>query len=151
MKPAPIHGGDVILFDTFKIDGLRKRCVRQKCIKWIYYGMPTSHQSIVYRVSVLDMYKFSAKYRMAGDYDNLCLLFAKNVTFHSVNKAVSVFHNDGVSVERFEVSAFEAYESRNERFPFLPKIFNLSILMINIFVKIFKLRRLPRSNFFGDL
>lgn len=72
------YPSDLILFG-FKYHNTLKY---PKPLFWRFWGMPTSHQAMVYSRSLLFENKYDTKYKLAGDYDNfmkICTL-AKKIT-----------------------------------------------------------------------
>jgi len=93
------NDSEVLLFGHEKIYPFfaPSRICAPKSSKSIPYGMPTSHQSIVYKTSVLKQYPFDEGYKLASDYAHLCLLFILNLKFRSYPLTLSSFYLDGVT------------------------------------------------------
>jgi glycosyltransferase involved in cell wall biosynthesis len=93
------NDSDVILFGHQKIYPLFPftRICQPRRHASIPYGMPTSHQSIVYKTSILKKSPFDERYKLASDYAHLCLLFKLNLKFASCPRTLSSFYLDGVS------------------------------------------------------
>lgn len=90
---------DVYLFGHKKVYPvlIRSRDCASKSFSCIPYGMPTSHQSIVYRTSLLRYHCFDETFPLASDYAHLCVLFKCRYSFCNSNLILSSFYLDGVT------------------------------------------------------
>jgi putative colanic acid biosynthesis glycosyltransferase len=61
--------------------------------------MPTLHQGILYKRSVLNKIKFSLKYKICGDFENFCAIFMRN-NFTTYDFIISELIAGGVSTNK---------------------------------------------------
>lgn len=59
--------------------------------------MPTVHQSMFFKRSVLQEFPFDNTFRICGDYDNFAKIFSKGLHFRTSTDVFSVFYAGGVS------------------------------------------------------
>ena len=90
---------DVILFAHKKLyqANLISRICPSKPPQSIPFGMPTSHQSIVYRTSILKSIMFDESYRLSSDFAHLCLLYTMRYNISVSPVVLSCFSLDGVT------------------------------------------------------
>ena len=108
--------------------GLRDRI--PKNINYIYFGMPSHHQSIIYSSETLKKFNFSLNYKFASDYEQLCRLFLDEKLFLVYYNVLSIFSNDGVSLSKAKESRLEAMEIRSKILK-VPYFINLLIYLIH--------------------
>jgi len=62
--------------------------------------MPTVHQSIFYKKSVLLKHNFNTSYRICGDYENFAAIYANGFHFKQVEQPFAIFYAGGLSSKR---------------------------------------------------
>lgn len=92
------HNSAGLAYSAFVNYGLgrgRMLTARQVIIK--NPRMPTVHQSIFYRRSVLLKYDFNTEFLICGDYENFSRILVDGLTFRPISEVFSIFCSDGVS------------------------------------------------------
>ena len=85
--------GDHWVCGSARSDGHNKA----KHFEHIYMDMFCCHQSVVFRKDCLIEEPFSLRYGTAGDFENLCRLYKKKVSFKKVPVIISKYRAGGVS------------------------------------------------------
>jgi len=87
---------DIILFAHKKIyrGNICRVCYTKKPAS-IPFGMPTSHQSIIYKTKVLNETNYDESFQFASDYAHLCLLYKRCYSFSISTLVLSCFYLDG--------------------------------------------------------
>lgn len=65
--------------------------------KWLWWGMPTSHQAILFRRDFLDPDRYDESLKIAGDYDLVLRLVKKGATIRTTMIPICVSDGTGVS------------------------------------------------------
>jgi glycosyltransferase involved in cell wall biosynthesis len=65
--------------------------------KWLWWGMPTSHQAILFRREFLDKVRYDEHLKIAGDYDLVLKLVKKGATIKTTPVPICVADGTGVS------------------------------------------------------
>lgn len=71
--------------------------VHSRCVKRQSPCMPTVHQSMFFKRSVLLDFPLDISYKICGDYDNFARIFSSGLTFRVCDDLFSVFYVGGVS------------------------------------------------------
>lgn len=85
--------GDSFEVDRWEVPHLR----RARPVWWIWLGMPTTHQAMLFRRDALPSYE--TRYRLSGDYAAVTKLFVvhRGADFHHLPQALCHFHLGGRS------------------------------------------------------
>lgn len=65
--------------------------------KWLWWGMPTSHQAILFRREYLSHGPFDEKLKIAGDYDLVVKLVSQGANVVTTTLPICIFDGTGVS------------------------------------------------------
>lgn len=66
-----------------------------KPLIWRYWGMPTSHQAMVYARKLLEQNIFDTNYKLAGDYDNFMKICKITNKINIINEILIINENYG--------------------------------------------------------
>lgn len=75
----------------------RWRFKRPRSRRWLFWGMPTHHQAILFSRAAIGEKPYNTHYRIAGDYDLLCRLAASGAQFNVTDMNVCLFEGGGLS------------------------------------------------------
>ncbi len=67
----------------------------------VWYGMPTHHQAMVFRRQELPSPPYDTSFKIGADYDLICRLYARGISFDCVHIAMCAFDLTGVSSARY--------------------------------------------------
>lgn len=84
------------------VDSLETRMFHRmpRPIENIWYQMPTSHQSILVRLTVQQSYRFDIRYRWCADHDMLARIYRDGGTFINGNVLLCVFDCSSSGIHR---------------------------------------------------
>jgi glycosyltransferase involved in cell wall biosynthesis len=85
------HSSDLMLFG-FKYQNHLKY---PKPLFWRFWGMPTSHQAMVYSRKLLLENIYDTKFKLAGDYDNFMKICTLTKKINNVNELLIINENYG--------------------------------------------------------
>lgn len=142
-----LNAGDVLNGNVFSDDWLppyfidcvvkNGNVLKNKKIKKVTTGMPTSHQAIVFKNKKL---YYDERYKISADYEFLI----KNGIDENLpvkKNAVAIYDNDGISSNKYWIRDFETAEIMLKKFGYTPAMFFLSKQVIkNIIKMLFKWR-----------
>ena len=96
---ARVHRKDqsVLLFDFVLDVAGRKISRRARRPLYIYHGLPTSHQAILYPSEPLRTQCYNTKYRVAADYELTARLWSEGMEFVRVGLTLAEFGPGGMS------------------------------------------------------
>lgn len=81
---------------------------------YIYHGMPSNHQSIVFAKDVFAISMFDQGYKVCGDYAHLSALFMSGVDARCFRHAATKFHSGGTSSRNFVTLFYEPMKVQRE-------------------------------------
>lgn len=114
------YDSDLVLFG-FKYNG-KSRFSRQAW--WIYWSLPTSHQSIIYKRWIFVNNKYDLKYRYASDYDHFFRLWKIGVKITQVPLVLTENETYGSDLNISIVQKEYLQILKNHLFPFLAVLIN---------------------------
>jgi len=91
---------DVVLCNYELAAGRKIISRRARPPEYLRYGLPTSHQAIIYRREILGPEPYRAALSIVGDYELTARLWRSGATFARSNVFVSRFHSGGSSSQR---------------------------------------------------
>lgn len=103
---------DIIYGDSY--EKLNKRIFYKKArnYKFVWYGMFTHHQSILYRRKMLLSYPYSEDLVIASDYDTTAKLISLKFSCLYTNMAICIFTAGGLSSTSFSIGLKEQMYTR---------------------------------------
>ncbi len=116
---------DVYLFDFFYNNKKRKA----KPIWWRFWSLPTSHQSILYKKSILDYINYDENFRFAADFKHFIDITKLNLRFKYVNEILSM--NESYGSDKF------IYEVKKEYYKILLDNTNIYVAFLINWFKFF--------------
>jgi len=109
--------------------------VKAKPILYIYHSLPTSHQAIFYKRSLIDKQRYNLTYTVSSDYHFTSKFIKKtncikDKNYLIVDKTISIFEYNGLSRNNLPLLYKDAFNIQKE-------IFNLNIIfrLLSYFLK----------------
>jgi len=92
--------------------------IKPKIVSPSNLRMPSVHQSMFYKNTILNEYEYSIDYKICGDFEHACRIISDNLIFLRSGIVFSVFGSDGISSLRplllFKESFFISNKFSNE-------------------------------------
>ena len=100
---------DVFFLDALRIsENRRETRVNAKSPWYIYYSLPSIHQSIIYSRSVYEKYRYDTSFRICGDYAFTAAMYRDGCSCVAIPALFSKFHMGGASSVHKDILASEA-------------------------------------------
>lgn len=93
-SPSDVAG---LAFDAIMKIGSKSFLINSRNVDPKYPRMPTIHQSMIFKKSVMKDFLFSKEFKICGDYDNFARIFMSGYIFLPVSNVLAVFCAGGVS------------------------------------------------------
>jgi putative colanic acid biosynthesis glycosyltransferase len=98
-----------MLLCSYWLDFGRRRLLRRpRSASYIWHGLPTSHQAILYPGQTVRAAKYDVRYTMAADYEITARLIAQGVDVDVIDIAIATFYSGGMSYTGAQTVAKEA-------------------------------------------
>jgi putative colanic acid biosynthesis glycosyltransferase len=110
----------ILFFDYEMVTGKRSISRRSRRPTYIWHGLPTSHQAILYRRQSIPAHGYPSEYRMAGDYALTALMLRDRAIVAREGRRIARFDGGGFSATHARLIAIEA-RSVQESILFLPR------------------------------
>jgi len=81
---------------------------------YIWHGMPTSHQAMIFNANLIMSIPYDTKYKISGDYYLLAKAFERGFTANINLDCMSTFQVGGASFQSPKLLIFEAWKIRRE-------------------------------------
>jgi len=85
---------------------------KARSIKWIWYGMFTHHQAMIYKLSVIDLLRYKLKYPIGADYAFTAEFLKRTDSTLRVTFPVCVFEQGGMSSSNTKQGARDQWDIR---------------------------------------
>lgn len=82
------------------VNGDRRTLRRARSASYIWHGLPTSHQAILYPGNILRETKYDLQYTVVGDYELTARLLESGVSPVVLEETIAAFHAGGMSQQR---------------------------------------------------
>lgn len=105
------HNPDFIYGDALEDDGRYKKA---RTPKWLFYGMFTHHQSMLYRTALLKDFRYDTSYAIAADYDLTVRFLRRGHIVHYCPAAICIFESGGVSQRQMRLGRVEQFRARKD-------------------------------------
>lgn len=80
--------------------------------KFLFWGMPTHHQAMIYKLSTLGDMRYELKYKISADYDLTCRFLNNAKTVHMTQYPICIFEPGGISQQAVKQGRLEQLEIR---------------------------------------
>lgn len=110
-KSIAAHDPDFIYGDALEDDGRYKKARNPK---WIFYGMFTHHQAMIYKTALLKDFLYDTRYKIAGDYDLTVRFLRCAHAVHYCPAALCIFESGGVSQRNMRQGRIEQFIARKK-------------------------------------
>jgi putative colanic acid biosynthesis glycosyltransferase len=87
---------------------------KARTIEWLNYGMHTHHQAILYSAAALAGIQFDESFRVAGDYDLTCKIYARGGSSLALDLPICIFSRGGVSETKSHVARSENWRVQRD-------------------------------------
>lgn len=105
------HDPDFIYGDALEDDGRYKKA---RTPQWLFYGMFTHHQSMLYKTVLLKDFRYDTQYKIAADYDLTVRFLRRAKVRHYCPAAICIFESGGVSQRQMRLGRVEQYKVRKK-------------------------------------
>lgn len=106
---ALITSDGSLLLASYSLDtGFGKIRRRPRDASYIWHGLPTSHQAILYPGDAARTQRYDLSYRIVGDYDFTARLLVRGINTKKISHEISSFQLGGVSQQHAKLVASEA-------------------------------------------
>lgn len=137
-----------LVFGAYDLDiGLRLVRRNPRPSLYIYHGLPTSHQAILYPGDVVRNTKYDLHYKVAGDYALTALLKARGIKAVRAKETLAIFKAGGMSQQCASTIAEEASLVQRQ---ILRSHWSVRLLSGAVHVLASKWRRIQTRNFSLD-
>ena len=100
--------GSMVLADYSLDTGSRRIQRRQRSAEYIWHGLPTSHQAILYPGELARSHRYDLSYKVVGDYEFTARLLASGVVTRQMPQNIAAFQLGGMSQLHAKTVAVEA-------------------------------------------
>lgn len=106
------NDSNMIWMDSYEGYGVvnYKKC---RGVNSLWYGMPTHHQAVIFKSSLVKKFGYNIKYRIGADYDLICKIAKLNLNkITIIYKPMCIFYLGGSSTKNFNKGLREQYSIR---------------------------------------
>jgi putative colanic acid biosynthesis glycosyltransferase len=133
-REAQLHRSEMI-WGSYDESGKKNRLsnIQPRKINWLWWGMPTSHQAILFRREILGSKPYNEELKMAGDYDLVLRLVNEGATIAHTTVPICVADGTGISNTQQKLALIEQMAVRKKYFG-TSRIVNLSVFATHLAV-----------------
>ncbi len=110
-KAIAAHDPDFLYGDALEDDGRYKKA---RSPKWIFYGMFTHHQAMLYKTAILKEFRYDTAYKIAADYDLTVRFLRRATSTHYCPAAICIFESGGISQRQMRLGRVEQFRARKK-------------------------------------
>lgn len=81
-------------------------------IKFLFWGMPTHHQAMLYKRETLGKIRYNLSYKIAADYELTCRFLKNAKTVHMTQYPICLFEPGGISQQAVKQGRTEQFDIR---------------------------------------
>lgn len=114
LRTPEIEGCDLIYYDyRLAAQGVMKHR-RAHAPWWIWHGLPTSHQAILYRRAILSGHRYDVSFKVAADYALTAALVNSGAVVRANRREVATFYVGGMSSQSYRRLRYDADRVQRE-------------------------------------